>query len=83
METTSSATPVDRLVIHFGGVQVFLRPMATAPRDGTGILVLLEKESLGRVWHSASIRPNITLVGHQFAFDCAKMVGWIPLPEIV
>lgn len=78
----SVESSVEQLVVCFGGVQVLLRPMDTAPRDGTGFLVLLEKESLGRKWHSASIRPNITLVGHQFGFDCPNMLGWIPLPEV-
>lgn len=66
--------------IKFMGATVELNPMDTAPRDGTGILVLLESESLGRMWHTASLRPNISIVGHMFAFDCPKIIGWVALP---
>ncbi len=72
-----------KTIITWNGVTVDLQPMETAPRDKTGILVLLESESLGRRWHSAVLHPNISLVGHQFAFDLPKMIGWIPWPEIV
>ena len=78
----SEATSGDQSSLSFCGTQVRLRSMDAAPRNGTGILVLLEKESLGRVWHSAVIKPNISIVGHHFAFDCPKMLGWIPLPAL-
>lgn len=60
-----------------------LRPMSTAPNDGTPILVRLEKESLWSLWHVARIRPKMTVIGHEFGFDCPPMVGWLPLPVIV
>lgn len=59
-----------------------LRPMSTAPNDGTPILVRLEKESLCSLWHVARIRPKMTVIGHVFGFDCPPMIGWLPLPVI-
>lgn len=68
--------------VTIDGFLIRLRPMNEAPKDGAPILVLLEKESLGMVWHSARIRPNVSFVGHRFAFDCPKMIGWIPFPVV-
>ena len=68
--------------VSIDGIEIRLRPMNEAPKDGTPILVLLEKESLGMVWHSARIRPNVSFVGHRFAFDCPKMIGWISFPVV-
>lgn len=59
-----------------------LRPMSTAPNDGTPILVRLERKSLNTFWHVARLHPNVQFVGHYFAFDCASMVGWLPLPVL-
>lgn len=59
-----------------------LRPMSTAPNDGTPILVRLEKKSLNTFWHVAQIHPNVTFIGHYFAHDCSRMIGWLPLPVI-
>ena len=59
-----------------------LRPMSTAPNDGTPILVRLERKSLNTFWHVARLHPNVQFVGHYFAFDCAPMIGWLPLPVI-
>lgn len=73
---------IDPIIVSFLGVDVALNPMEMAPRDGTSILVLLEKEFLGSIWHSASVRPNVTFVGHCFGFDLPKMLGWIPLPHV-
>lgn len=46
---------------------VFLVYMPTADRDGDRIQVA--------VWH-----PNVKVVGHLFAFDCAPITHWMPLP---
>jgi hypothetical protein len=73
----------DPIWVKFNGQVVELRDMADAPMDGTGILVLLAAQSLSRSWHTAILRPNISIVGHQFAFDCPKMLGWLPLPEVL
>lgn len=70
------------MIVTFCGIEVVLNPMDTAPKDGTAILVLLEKKSLGRVWHTAQLHKNVSFVGHYFAFDCPKMLGWIQMPEL-
>lgn len=62
--------------------RVTLRDMDSAPNNGTPILVRLERVSLGSLWQIASIRPNVTIVGHVFGFDCPPMVGWLPLPFV-
>mgnify|MGYP000405532885 CR=1 FL=1 len=70
-------------LVTFFGVKTRLRPMSEVPTDGTPVLVLLEKESLGRRWHSAQFRSNISIIGHLFAFDLSKPLGWIELPTLV
>ncbi len=63
------------------GWEIELFPMDTVPMDGTPVLVYLETESLGSRWHSARFRPNYKLIGHHFAFDVSKPLGWIPQPQ--
>lgn len=65
--------------VSFLGVEYKLNSMDTAPMN-TAILVLLSKESLHSEWHTATLHKNVSFVGHQFAFDCPKMIGWLPLP---
>lgn len=70
-------------LVKFFGVATRLRPPEEIPMDGTPVLVFLEKESLMRRWHSAIYKSNYSVIGHQFAFDLSKVIGWIELPVLV
>ena len=61
-------------------MELVLNSMDIAPMDGTPILVYMEEDSMGSKWHIARLRHSIKLIGHQFAYDCPPMVGWISLP---
>jgi hypothetical protein len=64
------------------GIEINIHPMEDAPRDGTPILVLLEREFLKSSWHSARLGKNVSFVGNHFTFECPKMIGWLPLPVV-
>lgn len=57
-------------------------PISTVPRDGTPVLVLLDKPHLSSRVHSATFHPNITCIGGAFEFDLeGKATHWMPQPE--
>ncbi len=56
------------------------RPIDTAPKDGTWVLVYLEDSSLGVHVYPASF-GRIAMIGHSFAFDMPKPTHWMPLPQ--
>ena len=59
-----------------------LRPMSTAPNDGTPILVRLEKATLGGAWQTVSLSPNNLTIGQCYVYALPPMIGWLPLPVI-
>jgi hypothetical protein len=61
--------------------QMKWQPIETGPRDGTPVLVWLERVFMGSQVQTAHFRPNVSVIGSVFAFDAPKPTHWMPLPE--
>ena len=59
------------------------KPIESAPRDGTPVLVWLKKTSLGSHVHAAMLRPKgkPSTIGHHFQFDVGEPTHWMPIPD--
>jgi len=56
------------------------KPIESAPKDGTAILVYLEEAMLGsRV--QVMRTGNASTIGSIFSFDAPKPTHWMPLPN--
>ncbi len=53
----------------------------TAPKEGVFLVFMQDEVRPARRMQVANWHPNVKLVGGLFAFDCAKVTHWMPLPN--
>jgi hypothetical protein len=46
-------------------------------------LVKVDKASHGLMYHTASIRPNVAVIGGLFSYDQHRVVAYAPIPELL
>ena len=56
------------------------RPIETAPKEGVFLVFMPDEVRPARRMQVANWHPNVKIVGGLFAFDCAKVTHWMPLP---
>lgn len=57
-------------------------PIETVPKDGTPVLVLLEKPMMKSRVHSAYFyETGVSLIATVFTWDAPKVLGWMPQPS--
>ena len=52
----------------------------TAPKEGVFLVFMQDEVRPARRMQVANWHPNVKIVGGLFAFDCAKVTHWRPLP---
>ena len=52
----------------------------TAPKEGVFLVFMQDEVRPARRMQVANWHPNVKIVGGLFAFDCAKITHWMPLP---
>ena len=52
----------------------------TAPKEGVFLVFMQDEVRPARRMQVANWHPNVKIVGGLFAFDCAKVTHWMPLP---
>ena len=53
----------------------------TAPKEGVFLVFMQDEVRPARRMQVANWHPNVKIVGGLFAFDCAKVTHWMPLPH--
>ena len=53
----------------------------TAPKEGVFLVFMQDEVRPARRMQVANWHPNVKIVGGLFAFDCAKVTHWMPLPN--
>ena len=53
----------------------------TAPKEGVFLVFMQDEVRPARRMQVANWHPNVKIVGGLFAFDCAKVTRWMPLPR--
>ena len=53
----------------------------TAPKEGVFLVFIRDEVRPARRMQVANWHPNVKIVGGLFAFDCAKVTHWMPLPN--
>lgn len=57
------------------------RPIESAPKDGTPLLVWMPEPILGSRVHAATIRSSITVIAGRMSYDApSQPTHWMPLP---
>ena len=53
----------------------------TAPKEGVFLVFMQDEVRPARRMQVANWHPNVKIVGGLFAFDCANVTHWMPLPN--
>ena len=57
------------------------KSIETAPKEGVFLVFMQDEVRPARRMQVANWHPNVKIVGGLFAFDCAKVTHWMPLPH--